>query len=123
MAQEAVGVVHVRDAHAYTELITLTPLDAAAAFEEIAGALDYTTHQFFLDIVGGSSLVMEIQGRQSRDDPFVNIHADGLSDSLTVTDGPFQMDTTRGLRYLEVRLNWISGTATSVNLRYRGGNF
>lgn len=110
------------DSRLYSEVITFLPVSAPVAFEEITNAAHFRFHYFEIDLVGVSgTLKFRIEGRLGHTGAFRNLAADG-SDTEYTADGAFWLDTTRGVRCDQVRLVWVSGTATSVDVKYRGGN-
>lgn len=111
----------VNDANMYSEVIELATLTTKQVGEEVENTSQFKFHYFEIKITGlTANVVIRPEGTMS-DNGFGVITDDGLDVTFT-EDGIFFIDTTRGLRLVKTRLNWVSGAATTVETSYRGGN-
>jgi len=111
----------VIDANLYSEVATLPNMTGPNPGEIIENAAQFAYHYWQVKIVGAAGTIALRPEASLDGDGFATMAADG-NDLEYDADGVYLITTTRGIRAKEVRLEWVSGAATRIEVKYRGGN-
>ena len=110
------------DGNMYSEVATLPEMVGQNMGHIIDNASQFRYHYWKIKVKGTvTDLTLRPEGSLDGDG-FATMAADG-EDLVYTAPGIYLITTTRGIRARQVRLEWVSGTATDgVEVKYRGGN-
>ena len=110
------------DENMFSQVISGTTLTGANPGETITNAAQYRYHYWQVTIAGlSTNVLVRPEGSIDESGAFATLAADGADIEYTA-DGSYWVTTTRGVRASRVRLRVVSGAATSIGIKYRGGN-
>jgi len=110
------------DEQMYSEVVTAPSVASANPGHTIENAAHFRYHYWQVDVAGlSTAVVVRPEGSIESTGAFATLAADG-EDITIEADGSFWITTTRGVRASRVRLEIVSGAATTISVKYRGGN-